>query len=58
MFSKFRTVQPNFHSKLFSEFLLSLKQSSKSSCHRITFIIRLIGLLADKAMLFGGNFFF
>ena len=55
---KFRAEQPNFRSKLFSEFLLRLKQPSKPYRHRITFVVRLIDLFADKTMLCGGNFFF
>ena len=52
---KFRAEQPNFRSKLFSEFLLRLKQPSKPHCRCITFIVRLIDLFADKAMLYSGN---
>ena len=52
---KFRAEQPNFRSKLFSEFLLSSKQPSKPHCRCITFIVRLIDLFADKAMLYSGN---
>ena len=57
-FPKFRAEQPNFRSKLFSEFLLRLKQPSKPHCRCITFIVRLIDLFADKTLLCGGNFFF
>jgi len=35
-----------------------LKQPSKPYRHRITFVVRLIDLFADKTMLCGGNFFF
>lgn len=52
---KFRAEQPNFRSKLFSEFLLRLKQPSKPYRRCIAFIIRLIDVFADKAMLYSGN---
>lgn len=54
---KFRAEQPNFRSKLFSEFLLRLKQPSKPYRRCIAFIIRLIDLLADKTMLCSGDLF-
>ena len=52
---KFRAEQPNFRSKLFSELLLRLKQPSKPYRRCIAFIIRLIDVFADKAMLYSGN---
>ena len=55
---KFRAKQTNFRSKLFSEFLLRLKQPSKPYRHRVAFVVRLIDLFADKALLRGGNLFF
>lgn len=54
-FPKFRAEQPIFHSKLFSEFLLSSKQPGNAYCHRVAFVVRLIDLFADKTMLYGGN---
>lgn len=57
-FPKFRAEQPNFRSKLFSEFLLRLKQPRDSHRHCVTFVISLIDLFADKTLLCGGNFFF
>ena len=54
-FPKFRAEQPNFRSKLFSEFLLRLKQPRDSHRHCVTFVISLIDLFADKTMLYGGN---
>ena len=54
---KFRAEQPNFRSKLFSEFLLRLKQPSKPYRYRIAFVVRLIDPFADKTMLCGGDFF-
>lgn len=52
---KFRAKQTNFRSKLFSEFLLRLKQPSKPYRHRIAFVVRLIDLSADKTTLCGGS---
>lgn len=57
-FPKFRAEQPNFRSKLFSEFLLSSKQPGDAYCHRVAFVVRLIILFADKALLCGGDLFF
>lgn len=54
---KFGAEQPNFRSKLFSEFLLSSKQPGDAYCHRVAFVIRLIDLFTDKAMLCGGDLF-
>ena len=54
---KFRAEQPNFRSKLFSEFLLRLKQPSKPYRCCIAFIVRLIDLSANKTMLCGGDLF-
>ena len=54
---KFRAKQLNFRSKLFSEFLLRLKQPSKPYRHRITFVVRLIDLFADKTLLCSGDLF-
>ena len=54
-FPKFRAEQPNFRSKLFSEFLLSSKQPGDAYCHRVAFVIRLIDLFTDKAMRCGGD---
>ena len=54
---KFRAEQTNFRSKLFSEFLLRLKQPSKPHCRCITFVVRLIDLFADKTLLCDGDLF-
>ena len=54
---KFRAEQTNFRSKLFSEFLLRLKQPSKPHCRCITFVVRLIDLFADKTLLCSGDLF-
>ena len=54
---KFRAEQPNFRSKLFSEFLLRLKQPGDAYCHCVAFVICLIDLFADKTMLRSGNLF-
>ena len=55
---KFRAEKPNFRSKLFSEFLLRLKQPSDSHRCRVAFVIGLIILFADKALLCNGDLFF
>lgn len=56
-FPKFRAEQPNFRSKLFSEFLLRLKQPGDAYCHCVAFVICLIDLFADKTLLCGGDLF-
>ena len=56
-FPKFRAYQPNFRSKFFYEFLLRLKQPSKPYRRCIAFVVRLIDVFADKAMLRGGDLF-
>ena len=56
-FPKFRAYQPNFRSKFFYEFLLRLKQPSKPYRRCIAFVVRLIDVFADKAMLCGGDLF-
>ena len=54
-FPKFRAEQPIFHSKLFSEFLLSSKQPGDAYRCRVAFVISLIDLFADKALLCSGD---